>query len=355
MTVPSTPPRPPASPKFQLPPTTVSPQATRLDRVLDLVTSHEANLAENELKVLDLTKRVAQAEDASRGRRDEDRRARAAEDAALRAELASVKDAVKRVEGAIALWSGDTDGIKHEVRELVSKCRDASNAELSETKLGFKAVLQDVVDKVAAQLDAVRRDAVATRHNYANADEVAALHEKIDAFEVAERMREAHHRETMNGMLDAMEKMKRRTQKLVGFYNEHAEGRRAGRSEAEPANHASSNASSETDEKLSRLLKENATLQFLDLSSNTIGRGNGIGPVHLEASEGTQAIAEGLRDNTTLRSLQLSGNPIGDKGVVMVIEAVGINLSVRDLGLVFDWDLRQAAGRLGLGGRKDEV
>jgi Ran GTPase-activating protein (RanGAP) involved in mRNA processing and transport len=102
-------------------------------------------------------------------------------------------------------------------------------------------------------------------------------------------------------------------------------------------------------------LKENATLQFLDLSSNTIGRGNGIGPVHLEASEGTQAIAEGLRDNTTLRSLQLSGNPIGDKGVVMVIEAVGINLSVRDLGLVFDWDLRQAAGRLGLGGRKDEV
>ena len=183
MTVPSTPPRPPASPKFQLPPTTVSPQATRLDRVLDLVTSHEANLAENELKVLDLTKRVAQAEDASRGRRDEDRRARAAEDAALRAELASVKDAVKRVEGAIALWSGDTDGIKHEVRDLVSKCRDDSNAELSETKLGFKAVLQDVVDKVAAQLDAVRRDAVATRHNYANADEVAALHEKIDAFE----------------------------------------------------------------------------------------------------------------------------------------------------------------------------
>ena len=50
MTVPSTPPRPPASPKFQLPPTTVSPQATRLDRVLDLVTSHEATIAENELR-----------------------------------------------------------------------------------------------------------------------------------------------------------------------------------------------------------------------------------------------------------------------------------------------------------------
>ena len=64
MTVPSTPPRPPASPKFQLPPTTVSPGpgGTRLERVLDLVTSHEATIAENELRVLDLTKRVAEAE-----------------------------------------------------------------------------------------------------------------------------------------------------------------------------------------------------------------------------------------------------------------------------------------------------
>lgn len=328
MTVPSTPPRPPASPKFQLPPTTVSPQATRLDRVLDLVTSHEANLAENELKVLDLTKRVAQAEDASRGRRDEDRRARAAEDAALRAELASVKDAVKRVEGAIALWSGDTDGIKHEVRDLVSKCRDDSNAELSETKLGFKAVLQDVVDKVAAQLEAVRRDAVATRHNYANVDEAAALHEKIDAFEVAERMREAHHRETMNGMLDAMEKMKHRTQKLVRFYNEHAEGQRAVRSEAEPANHANTNASSETDEKLSRLLRENATLrEKLAMHEGTRGSdasnaGGGDGALSIAAE---RAQRELLGEFVTSREQASSGSLDGDGD-----ESPRLKRSIRD-------------------------
>ena len=35
-------PRAPLSPKLNLPPMTISPQVTRLDRVLDLVTSHEA-------------------------------------------------------------------------------------------------------------------------------------------------------------------------------------------------------------------------------------------------------------------------------------------------------------------------
>lgn len=48
---------------------------------------------------------------------------------------------------------------------------------------------------------------------------------------------------------------------------------------------------------------------------------------------GASALADGLRENQTLRSLQLNGNPIGDKGVVMVIEAVGEQCSVRDLGL----------------------
>jgi len=68
-------------------------------------------------------------------------------------------------------------------------------------------------------------------------------------------------------------------------------------------------------------LKENQTLQFLDLSSNRI------------AFDGSRGIAEGLRINQTLRSLQLNGNPMGDKGVVIIIEAVGEQCSVRDLGL----------------------
>jgi Ran GTPase-activating protein (RanGAP) involved in mRNA processing and transport len=68
-------------------------------------------------------------------------------------------------------------------------------------------------------------------------------------------------------------------------------------------------------------LKENASLLFLDLSSNRIGE------------EGTKAIAEGLKENQTLRSLQLNGNPIGDHGVMIIIESVGVYCSVRDLGL----------------------
>ena len=269
MTVPSTPPRPPASPKFQLPPTTVSPGpgGTRLERVLDLVTSHEATIAENELRVLDLTKRVAEAEDAARARRDEDRRARDAADASLRAELAAVKEAVRRVERDVASWSDERDALRAEVRDLADGCRADADAALEETKAEFKAVLQDVVDRVAASLDAVRTDAVATRGNYASADEVAALRERIAATESAARAKEAHGRETMNAMLDAMEQMKRRTAKLVGFYNEQleaAERRRAGAGPSTDSFGFSSGRSGDRSDQtveLARLLEENASLR----------------------------------------------------------------------------------------------
>jgi Ran GTPase-activating protein (RanGAP) involved in mRNA processing and transport len=68
-------------------------------------------------------------------------------------------------------------------------------------------------------------------------------------------------------------------------------------------------------------LKDNASLLFLDVSSNRIGE------------EGTKAIAEGIKENQTLRSLQLNGNPIGDHGVMLIIESVGAYRQVRDLGL----------------------
>ena len=276
MTVPSTPPRPPASPKFQLPPTTVSPGpgGTRLERVLDLVTSHEATIAENELRVLDLTKRVAEAEDAARARRDEDRRARDAADASLRAELAAVKEAVRRVEGAVASWSDERDALRAEVRDLADGCRADADAALEETKAGFKAVLQDVVDRVAASLDAVRKEnAVArtTRGDYASADEVDALRQRIASAESAARARELHGRETMNAMLDAMEQMKRRTAKLVGFYNEHVEAadrRRASSGRRGATSTDSFGFSAFGEERsdrqtgeLARLLEENASLR----------------------------------------------------------------------------------------------
>jgi len=44
-------------------------------------------------------------------------------------------------------------------------------------------------------------------------------------------------------------------------------------------------------------------------------------------------LADGLRENQSLRSLQLNGNPVGDTGVMIIIEAVGVNCAVRDLGL----------------------
>ena len=52
----------PASPKLVLPPMTVSPGVTRLDRVLDLVTDHEAQFRDHELRVVDLSTRVAAVE-----------------------------------------------------------------------------------------------------------------------------------------------------------------------------------------------------------------------------------------------------------------------------------------------------
>lgn len=309
MTVPSTPPRPPASPKFQLPPTTVSPGpgGTRLERVLDLVTSHEATIAENELRVLDLTKRVAEAEDAARARRDEDRRARDAADASLRAELAAVKEAVRRVERDVASWSDERDALRAEVRDLADGCRADADAALEETKAGFKAVLQDVVDRVAASLDAVRTDAVATRGNYASADEVAALRERIAAAESAARAKEAHGRETMNAMLDAMEQMKRRTAKLVGFYNEQleaAERRRA--AGAGPSTDSfgfssgrSGDGSDQTVE-LARLLEENASLrEQLARASSSSRRG------HHRAVEGS--VEEAVRRTGSFDSLDGDG------------------------------------------------
>ena len=46
---------------------TVSPGVTRLDRVLDLVTDHEAQFRDHELRVVDLSARVAAVERAVGG------------------------------------------------------------------------------------------------------------------------------------------------------------------------------------------------------------------------------------------------------------------------------------------------
>ena len=234
---------------------------------------------------------MAEAEEGARARRDEDRRARDAVDASLRAELAAVKEAVRRVEGELASRSEERDALRDELRDLADERRADAAAALEETKAGFSAVLQDVVDRVAASLDAVRKEnAVArtTRGNYASADEVDALRQRIASAESAARAKEAHGRETMNAMLDAMEQMKRRTAKLVGFYNEHVEAadrRRASSGRRGATSTDSFGFSAFGEERsdrqtgeLARLLEENASLreQLARASSSRRGHGRAV-------------------------------------------------------------------------------
>ena len=210
----------PASPKLLLPPMTVSPGVTRLDRVLDLVTDHEAQFRDHELRVVDLSARVAAVERAVGGT---EARSVAFADGTpygaypdgehpndetppdLRSEMATTKASVAdlRLEFAEALRE-----VRSEMRSLV----DDAKAQ----KAGFKRVLRDVLDRVAGQLDAVRarqgtavtddgerererirgagrsasdaRKTSAGGESFASAAELAALAERVSLAEtVAER------------------------------------------------------------------------------------------------------------------------------------------------------------------------
>ena len=150
----------PASPKLLLPPMTVSPGVTRLDRVLDLVTDHEAQFRDHELRVVDLSARVAAVERAVGGTAawsvafadgtpygayPDGEHPNDETPPDLRSEMATTKASVAdlRFEFAEALRE-----VRSEMRSLV----DDAKAQ----KAGFKRVLRDVLDRVAGQLDAVR-------------------------------------------------------------------------------------------------------------------------------------------------------------------------------------------------------
>ena len=180
----------PASPKLVLPPMTVSPGVTRLDRVLDLVTDHEAQFRDHELRVVDLSTRVAAVERAVGV--TEARSASTVADGTpygeypeddvpldLRSELADVRASVAHLREEVA-------EALHEVRSETKSLVDDAKA----TKAGFKSVLRDVLDRVASQLDAVR---AAQRHDgtggsipggdegtrFASAAALAALTERV--------------------------------------------------------------------------------------------------------------------------------------------------------------------------------
>ena len=179
----------PASPKLVLPPMTVSPGVTRLDRVLDLVTDHEAQFRDHELRVVDLSTRVAAVERAvgvtearSVSFSDGTPYGEYPEDDVpldLRSELADVRASVAHLREEVA-------EALHEVRSEMKSLVDDAKAQ----KAGFKSVLRDVLDRVASQLDAVR---AAQRHDggvgsipggdegtrFASAAALAALAERV--------------------------------------------------------------------------------------------------------------------------------------------------------------------------------
>ncbi len=75
----------------------------------------------------------------------------------------------------------------------------------------------------------------------------------------------------------------------------------------------------ETFEKIDKLVNDNTSLTWLDLSSNNIG------------PEGTKAIAKALENNTSLTSLDLSSNNIGPEGTKALAKALENNTSLTSL------------------------
>ena len=72
---------------------------------------------------------------------------------------------------------------------------------------------------------------------------------------------------------------------------------------------------------LAEMLKENRTLQQLNVSSNSIGDGGAI------------AIAEMLKENRTLQQLEVSGNSIGNEGATALAEMLKENRILQQLNV----------------------
>ena len=77
---------------------------------------------------------------------------------------------------------------------------------------------------------------------------------------------------------------------------------------------------------LAQALHSNSSLDFLDLSLNCIG------------DSGAKSFAEALHHNSTITHLDLSGNEdIGEEGVHHLIQALTVNDSISENGLILDW------------------
>ena len=207
---PTTPRAAPPSPKLTLPPMTLSPQVTRLDRVLDLVTEHEAQFRETELRVVDVSTRVAALELALGGAgRDEGGGAPAPD---VRAELENARAAIQRLH---ADRRADRDAVDARVDAL----ERAFAERVRRVEEGCRAVLRDVLAKVATELDRARVGEFERAKRYATNAELAALEERVASREALD---EANRRDALRKIDDLgadRDKTKRRMAKLIAQYN----------------------------------------------------------------------------------------------------------------------------------------
>ena len=198
------------SPKLTLPPMTLSPQVTRLDRVLDLVTEHEAQFRETELRVVDVSTRVAALELALGGAgRDEGGGAPAPD---VRAELENARAAIQRLH---ADRRADRDAVDARVDAL----ERAFAERVRRVEEGCRAVLRDVLAKVATELDRARVGEFERAKRYATNAELAALEERVASREALD---EANRRDALRKIDDLgadRDKTKRRMAKLIAQYN----------------------------------------------------------------------------------------------------------------------------------------
>jgi hypothetical protein len=223
---------------------------TRLDRVLDLVTEHESKFRDQEVRVVDVSARIARVEDAvGRG---------TVGDFDIRAELEAAKLAVDTLNAQMLACVDDNDAIRRDVRNALSQTREDTAAAVKQLKASFKVMLEDALAKMSKQVESAK--AVASererRGGGAKEAETAALSARVDDAErvasaaaaaVAELAESSSPRgaastrgdgDAAGGVslsaetcarLDAMEadreKMKRRVNKLVTFYNHGARDR----------------------------------------------------------------------------------------------------------------------------------
>ena len=223
---------------------------TRLDRVLDLVTSHEAQFRDQELRSVDVSRRVAALEvalGAGRGDGAEDERD-------VRSELEAAREAVRHLHL-------ENRALRADVQGAFERARAETDEKIAAMKAGFKSVLQDVVDRVASQLDAARKSEFERAGRYASAAELAALSERVASHESA---RDASHADALRRIDDLStdrDKQKRRMAKLIAHYNDvvaEPDGATRRIDGSEPTPHSRESRTDAAVETLARRLDEQA-------------------------------------------------------------------------------------------------